>query len=68
MKEIINENSKDNKEVQEPELITTARNQLDFIIYVFLVSLFQLVSMIYILYSKKITFYCNYTLFNRSNK
>lgn len=37
------------------------------IIYVFLTSLFEFISMIYILCSKKITFYCNYVLFNKSN-
>jgi len=40
---------------------------ISLIIYVFLISLFQFISMIYILWSKKITFYCNYVLFNRSN-
>lgn len=153
MNEIINGDFQDNDEIQEPELVTTARKQLDFIeliliatrvllgiiycifssltsidisnnagkciaeivgiciifsiiknghknaailpviggvislgyatsnfaeannfiiiglvLYVFLISLFQLISMIYILWSKKITFYCNYTLFNRNNK
>lgn len=37
------------------------------IIYFFLTSLFQSISMIYILWSKEITFYCNYVLFNKSN-
>ena len=145
MNEIIDEDFQDSKELHEPELVTSARKQLDFIeliliasrvligifycifssitsidisseagiciffsiiknghksaailpllsgfislsyamegfsevdnfisigliVYLLLISIFQIISMIYILWSKKITFYCNYTLFNKSNK
>ena len=40
-----------------------------FLIYsTFINSIFQFLSMIYILLSKKVGFYCNYTLFNRNIK
>lgn len=41
---------------------------IGLIVYLLLISIFQIISMIYILWSKKITFYCNYTLFNKSSK